>query len=94
MNERAQAGADQALATPKTPAASGAAEFDASLVRGDRLVSEADAAALLGIAQRTLQGWRRRGGGPQFLRLSRRSIRYRRDDLAAWIIARLEGGNR
>ena len=94
MGERAKAGADHILATPGTLAASGAAEPDASLVFGDRLVSEAEAAALLGIAQRTLQGWRRRGGGPQFLRLSRRSIRYRRDDLAAWIVARLQGGNR
>ena len=56
----------------------------------DVLISEAQTAVLLGVAQRTLQGWRRNRTGPQFVRLTSRSIRYRRRDLVAWINARFE----
>ncbi len=50
----------------------------------DRLVNENEAAELLGYTARALQGWRLRGGGPEFVRVSARSIRYRRRDLLAW----------
>lgn len=50
----------------------------------DRLISEKEAAEFLGYSVRALQNWRCRGGGPGFIRVSARSIRYRRRELIAW----------
>jgi len=55
----------------------------------DQLLCEKDAAMSLGYTIRALQNWRLRGGGPQFVKVSARSIRYRRRDLMAWVKARL-----
>lgn len=49
------------------------------------LMNEKEAARLLGFAVRTLQTWRSRGGGPPFIGFSARCVRYRREDLDAWI---------
>ena len=51
----------------------------------DQLLSETEAADFLGYSVRTLQGWRVKGGGPRFVKVSARSIRYRRRDLLAFI---------
>ncbi|MBF0168091.1 MAG: helix-turn-helix domain-containing protein [Alphaproteobacteria bacterium] len=50
----------------------------------DSLINEQVAAAFLGYTVRALQNWRVRGGGPHFIKVSSRSIRYRRRDLLAW----------
>jgi len=50
----------------------------------DRLMSERDAADYLNVSMRTLQGWRLKGGGPVYVKVGTKSIRYRRRDLAAW----------
>ncbi len=55
----------------------------------DRLITEREAAEFLGYSQKALQKWRCEGGGPRFVRVSRRSIRYRRRDLIAWAEERL-----
>jgi len=55
----------------------------------DRLMNEHHAAAFLGYTVRALQNWRLRGGGPLFVKVSDRSIRYRRRDLMAWVEQRL-----
>jgi len=55
----------------------------------DRLVNERQAATFLGYTVRALQNWRLRGGGPRFVKVSSRSVRYRRRDLLAWIEERL-----
>ena len=55
----------------------------------DRLMDEREAAGLLCYSVRALQNWRVRGGGPRFVKVSGRSIRYRRRDLIDWIEARL-----
>lgn len=55
----------------------------------DRLITEREAAAFLGYSNRSLQNWRLRGGGPLFVRVSKRSIRYRLRDLIAWSEDRL-----
>ncbi|SFT93221.1 helix-turn-helix transcriptional regulator [Sedimentitalea nanhaiensis] len=52
------------------------------------LVDEREAASILCYSVRALQNWRHRGGGPDFVRVSSRSIRYRRADLFAWIAQR------
>jgi predicted DNA-binding transcriptional regulator AlpA len=55
----------------------------------DRLINENEAAQFLGYTVRALQNWRVRGGGPRFVRVSSRSIRYRRRDLIEWAEQRL-----
>lgn len=50
----------------------------------DRLIDENEAASFLSYSVRALQGWRVKGGGPQFIKVSARSIRYRRRDLITW----------
>ena len=53
------------------------------------LVNERDAGAFLGLTDRTMQALRQRGGGPKYILLSSRCIRYRRIDLRIWANARM-----
>ena len=53
------------------------------------LVDEGVAAEFLDLTPRSMQAMRQRGGGPRFMRLSARCIRYRRIDLSAWADALL-----
>jgi predicted DNA-binding transcriptional regulator AlpA len=53
------------------------------------LIDEKEAAKLLGFSPRTLQAWRVNGGGPAFVHVSSRCVRYRREDLDEWITERL-----
>lgn len=55
----------------------------------DRLIGEKAAAQFIGYTPRALQNWRVRGGGPRFVKVSSRSIRYRRRDLIDWAEGRL-----
>jgi hypothetical protein len=57
--------------------------------RLDSLIGERDAAAFLGFSDRALQNWRVRGGGPRFVKVAGRSVRYRRRDLIDWAERRL-----
>lgn len=56
----------------------------------DALLSEIDAASLLGLSPRTLQSWRLEGDGPPIVRLGGKLVKYRRRDLLAWIAANTE----
>ncbi|MEA1833425.1 helix-turn-helix domain-containing protein [Methylobacterium durans] len=47
-------------------------------------LTPAEAAAHLSIPVRTLEGYRKRGGGPVYRKLGRKTVRYHRDDLTAW----------
>jgi excisionase family DNA binding protein len=49
-----------------------------------RLVTERDAAELLGVSVRTLQKWRLQGNGPRFVKLGH-AVRYDVKDLEAYI---------
>jgi len=51
----------------------------------DQLLTEKEAAALICYTPRALQNWRVRGGGPKYVRVSARSIRYQRRDVLKWI---------
>ncbi|MEQ9519809.1 MAG: helix-turn-helix domain-containing protein [Parvibaculum sp.] len=53
-------------------------------------MNEHEAADFMNYSVRALQNWRVRGGGPPYVRISARSIRYRRRDLIAWAEGRLE----
>ncbi|MCP5117224.1 MAG: helix-turn-helix domain-containing protein [bacterium] len=51
------------------------------------LLTETQAATLLGVQPATLAAWRSRGGGPIFVRIGsgkKPAVRYRRGDLLAW----------
>ena len=54
----------------------------------DQLITERDAADYLCYSVRALQNWRVRGGGPLFIKVSGRSVRYTRRDLKSWIDAK------
>ena len=53
------------------------------------LINEKPAAEFVNLKARTLQGYRYRGGGPEFVRLSARCVKYRRIDLLRWAEAHL-----
>ena len=53
------------------------------------LIVEDEAARFLKFSARALQGWRYGGGGPRFVRVNLRCVRYRRIDLREWSEARL-----
>jgi len=49
------------------------------------LLTQQHAANFLSCSPRSLEAWRLRGGGPRYVRLGRRCIRYRLSDLSDWI---------
>lgn len=49
-----------------------------------KTLGEKEAAELLGVAAKTLQGWRWRKTGPAYLKIGRR-IRYRITDLTCYL---------
>ena len=57
--------------------------------KGDLLLTPKQVARQLGVTRTTLESWRLRGGGPKFVRVSKRCIRYRRQDLQVWIEERI-----
>lgn len=52
------------------------------------LLSEEQAAEYLGLSARYLQERRYRGGGPTYIRISHRTVRYDPRALAAWLTER------
>ena len=51
----------------------------------NQLLTEKEAAELICYSPRALQNWRVRGGGPAYVKVSARSIRYQRRDVLKWI---------
>ena len=51
----------------------------------EALLNQRQAASLIGVSERTLECWRCRGGGPPFVKISRRAVRYRRQDIDQWV---------
>ena len=47
-----------------------------------------EASQFIGAAVQTMARWRCEGGGPPFIRVGSRRIRYALDDLIAWMDAR------
>ena len=54
------------------------------------LLNQRQAADLIGVSERTLECWRSRGGGPPFVKISRRAVRYRRQDIDQWVGERVQ----
>ena len=55
------------------------------MIENDSLLTEKQAAEYLSFSPRALQGWRGRGGGPVFVRVSSKAVRYRLADLRRWV---------
>jgi predicted DNA-binding transcriptional regulator AlpA len=53
------------------------------------LLTQREAALALRLSERTIERMRTSGTGPKFVHLNRRSIRYRPQDLEAWIASRV-----
>lgn len=51
-----------------------------------RLLTTAEAAKLLALSPRSLEGLRLRGGGPPFYKPRPRMIRYAEDELLEWVM--------
>jgi predicted DNA-binding transcriptional regulator AlpA len=51
----------------------------------ERLLTQKEAAAILNLSPRALEGWRMLRKGPVFIRLSNRAVRYRASDLEKWL---------
>lgn len=76
---------------PSTPAAQPPGGDQPPLPLASRavLLTPVQAADMLGVSHRLLERWRGSGDGPQFVRLSRKSIRYRVEDLDAFVAGSL-----
>ena len=53
------------------------------------LLTQAEAAERLGLSPRWMEVRRYQGGGPPFVRVSSRCVRYRPQDLEAWAAERV-----
>ena len=76
------------------PAQTGESHEQTTAIAAERdywegLIDEGVAAQFLDHSTRTLQGWRSRGGGPKYIRVSGRSVKYRRCDCKEWFEALL-----
>lgn len=54
------------------------------MTQSDKLITQTEAAELLGVAPSTLNFWRATGRGPAFVRISARCVRYRPVDLSSF----------
>jgi hypothetical protein len=79
---------EQPKAETKTPIGNSIEEESFSGLDPDLHIDENRAAKLLGLSPRTLQGYRVRGGGPPFVKISHKVVRYKVADLRAWIFSR------
>jgi predicted DNA-binding transcriptional regulator AlpA len=49
------------------------------------LLTTRETAGYLRLAVTTLEHWRLEGRGPKWIRLSKRQVRYRRDEIDRWL---------
>ena len=72
--------------SPCAPAASGHAD-DPNFWQA--LINEKEAGDFLGLSDRAMQKMRQTGGGPRYVHISSRCLRYRRVDLRIWAESRI-----
>ena len=53
------------------------------------ILNPKEAAQHLKVSKRTLEAWRYRGGGPKYLKISARCIRYSFADLQEWLSGKI-----
>jgi hypothetical protein len=54
----------------------------------DALLYQAEVAYLTAQSERTLEAYRLKGGGPPFIVIGKRGVRYRRGDVQDWVAVR------
>jgi predicted DNA-binding transcriptional regulator AlpA len=59
--------------------------------RLESLLNEFDVARITGMSIATVRRWRLFGAGPKYLKLGA-AVRYKRDDISAWLESRPTGG--
>ncbi|EHK82140.1 helix-turn-helix transcriptional regulator [Rhodococcus pyridinivorans] len=71
-----------------------APEVERQIVDGRRALADAKkVSAYLDKPVQTLAIWRMKGVGPRFLKLENGSVRYRWEDVDAWLEAQATGGS-
>jgi predicted DNA-binding transcriptional regulator AlpA len=58
----------------------------------ETLLNERDVARITGLSLATIRRWRLLRQGPKYLKCGATAVRYKADDLAAWIESRPRGG--
>jgi len=58
----------------------------------EKLLQDVEVARILGVEPDTLRAWRRQGRGPAFIEVGSKTVRYRAEDVRAWIQAQRRGG--
>lgn len=61
---------------------------NSSVPDGRQYLSPKEVSVFAGISKAQLEVWRAKGGGPKFSRIGKRVIKYRRDDVEAFIEGR------
>lgn len=57
-----------------------------------RMLTTFEVAGFLRVSRYTLSGWRKKGAGPPFVKLSRRTLRYPREAFEQYVRSRLSRG--
>jgi predicted DNA-binding transcriptional regulator AlpA len=60
----------------------------------EALLNEHEVARITGLSVATIRRWRLLAQGPRFLKVSRSAVRYRPEDLKAYLDRRPTGGGR
>ncbi len=56
---------------------------------GQQLLRQEEVAKILNLSPRTLEAWRHRGGGPRYILLTPRCVRYKESDLNQFLEERV-----
>lgn len=59
----------------------------------DALLTTAEAAALVGMKERTLRVWRMKDQGPAYIKLGNGRVRYSQQAIEEWLAANTRGGS-
>ena len=52
------------------------------------LITTKQAACRLGVSVKQIEKWRYEGGGPKYIKLGKRSVRYEQEEIENYIVAR------
>lgn len=58
----------------------------------EELLNEHDVARIVGLSVATVRRWRLLRQGPRFIKVSGSAVRYRPEDVSAYLVARPTGG--
>ena len=62
--------------------------------QSSQLLNEHGVAGLLGVSVATVRRWRLLKQGPKFIKVGAALVRYRMEDVSAWLASRPTGGER